>query len=181
RSWALPSPGSESLYRLSYDLSQSLHSSCPQPANTNGRLLMREDSFGKTWYQYDAEGRPTAEIRLRGPASTCSADVYANPHTFSSIAANGNLSQIVSPPGRTVNSLYATPPAGSTNDRVSDVQVTTWDGTAWSASTLISRAAWEPYGALRGYQINHPTSGDSSAVEYALGDRAGDPLYPNRS
>ena len=51
------------------------------------------------------------------------------------------------------------------------VAVALYDGTNWSTPTVISNAAWEPYGGLRGYQINTADGGVAS-VEYMLGDNA---------
>ncbi len=42
-------------------------------------------------------------------------------------------------------------------------------------SNVISNIAWEPYGGLRGYQINHPGSSTASSVEYVLGEYANPP------
>jgi len=164
-----PSSGNEVLYALSYDNSASLDNSCPQPVNTLGRMLYRSDSFGRTWYQYDVWGHTTGEVRLRSGTTTCSTSTpHANPHTTYTYSSNGDLTSVVYPYGRTVTYTYGT---GALADRVSSVSVTNWSGTAWSTqSNVISGAVWEPYGGLRGYQINHPTSGNSSGVEYLLGD-----------
>lgn len=168
RYYTQPSSGSETLYALAYDASATLDSSCPQPANTLGRLLYRADSFGKTWYQYDTWGRPTQEIRLRTGATTCSGGLHDNPHTSYTYSSNGNLTSIVYPFGRTVTYNYGT---GANVDRVSSLSVTTWNGSSWTTlSNIISGVVWEPYGDLRGYQINHPTSATTSSVEYLLGD-----------
>src|SRR5262249_15532590 len=49
--YTTPSSGSVTLYTLAYDGGSTPHGSCPQPANTVGRLLYRNDSFGLIWYQ----------------------------------------------------------------------------------------------------------------------------------
>ena len=71
------------------------------------------------------------------------------------------------PNGRKVTYVYGT---GGNTDRVVAVDVTLYDGTAWTTQRLLSNVTWEPYGGLRGYTLNHPTSGTTSTVEYALGD-----------
>ena len=48
--------GAQTLMRFGYDTTEAPPSSCPQPANTQGRLRFHEDSFGRTWYQYDEAG-----------------------------------------------------------------------------------------------------------------------------
>lgn len=167
RYYTLPSSGNEKLYGFAYDHDGTLDSSCPQPANTLGRALARADSFGATWYQYDAWGRVTKEIRLRTGQTTCSGDLYDNPHTTYTYSSNGNLTSIVYPYGRTVTYHYGT---GANASRVGSISVTSWNGSSWTTqSNIISGVLWEPYAGLRGYQINHPASGNSSAVEYVLG------------
>ena len=52
-----PSAGDELLYTFAYDNAATLDASCPQPSNTKGRMLYRNDSFGTTWFRYDAFGR----------------------------------------------------------------------------------------------------------------------------
>src|SRR5262249_17892623 len=135
--------------------------------------LKRNDSFGQTWYQYDAWGRVTKEIRLRTGTSTCNGgSPNLNPHTSYTYSPNGNLTSIVHPYGRTVTYQYAVYPGTSiTTDRVQSVSVSTFNGSSWvTLPNVISNVAWEPYGGLRGYQINHAVSGTASSVEYMLGD-----------
>jgi RHS repeat-associated protein len=166
-----PSSGNEVLYAFAYDNGATLSGTCPQPANTLGRMLYRTDSFGNTWYQYDSLGRTTGELRLRTGTTTCSSSTpHLNPHTTYAYSGNGDVTSIVYPYGRTVTYTYG---SGALVDRVSSVSVTKWTGTAWSTqSNVLSGAVWEPYGGLRGYQINHPTSGNASGVEYFLGDNS---------
>jgi RHS repeat-associated protein len=164
-----PSAGNELLYTFAYDNAATLDPSCPQPSNTLGRTLYRNDSFGTTWYEYDAWGRVTEEIRLRTGTTNCLAsNPNLNPHTTYAYSTNGDLTSITYPYGRTVTFGYGT---GANADRATNISITTWNGTAWSTkSNIISAIAWEPYGGVRGYQINHPTTANASAVEYLLGD-----------
>ncbi|HEX8537281.1 MAG TPA: RHS repeat-associated core domain-containing protein, partial [Cystobacter sp.] len=71
------------------------------------------------------------------------------------------------PNGRTVTYVYGT---GGNANRVSAVDVTLYDGTAWTTRRLLSTVTWEPYGGLRGYTLTHPTTAQTSTVEYGLGD-----------
>ena len=170
--YAQPTAGSELLYSLGYDNSATLDASCPQPSNTLGRMRYRNDSFGQTWYQYDVWGRVTKEIRLRQGTFVCSASTpNLNPHTSYTYSANGNLTSIVYPYGRTVTFNYGTfPNTTIPTDRVASIDISTYDGASWTTLFgVVSNIAWEPYGGLRGYQINHPTSSTRSAVEYARG------------
>ena len=164
-----PSAGNELLYTFAYDNAATLDASCPQPSSTKGRMLYRNDSFGTTWFRYDTFGRVLQEVRLRTGTTTCSASTpNLNPHTTYTYSNNGNLTSVTYPYGRTVTYGYGT---GALADRVSNISVTSWNGTSWvTQSNLISAVAWEPYGGLRGYQIKHPTTATTSAVEYLLGD-----------
>lgn len=168
--WARPASGSERLWALGYDASVALDVSCnPSGANlnSNGRLLYRDDSFGRTFHAYDAFGRIVREIRLRTGTTTCGTTANANPHTTYSYKPNGHLESISYPYGRTVTYLYGT---GALTDRVSGLDVTTRTATGWQTTPVVRNALWEPYGSLRGYQLTHPTSGTISTVEYLLGD-----------
>ncbi|AKQ64855.1 Rhs family protein [Myxococcus hansupus] len=167
----------QNLFVLSYDVTDAGDVTstppmdCPQPANTRGRLRYQHDSFGRTWYQYDALGRLTGEVRLReGQTSCSSAGLNDKPHTFYTYTANGNVDSITYPHGRVVKYVYGT---GATVDRVQAVDVRLWSSSGFLDTRLIQGVVWEPYGQLRGYQVNHPTTSNSSAVEYMLGDNSG--------
>ncbi|EPX57569.1 hypothetical protein D187_004913 [Cystobacter fuscus DSM 2262] len=159
--------GSELLYRLGYNDQRAPPSSCPAMEYTKGRLRYREDSFGTTWFSYDLWGNVVGEIRVRAGATMCGDVANANPHTRYTYTRNGNLRSVTYPNGRTVTYVYGT--GGNTN-RVSAVDVTLYDGTAWTTRRLLSNVTWEPYGGLRGYTLNQPGTGGSMTVEYGLGD-----------
>ncbi|MFP2930506.1 RHS repeat-associated core domain-containing protein [Pyxidicoccus sp. 3LG] len=164
-----PGGGSVLLYQQGYDAEGVPDASCPQPMNTHGRLRYRTDSFGTTWYQYDTSGRVIGEIRVRAGTSACTGSLNDNPHTFYSYTPNGNLASVVYPHGRIVTYVHGT---GAAVDRVSAVDVSLHDGTAWTTFRLLSGIIWEPFGGVRGYQLNHTVGGAASSVEYALGDNA---------
>ncbi|MCY1078986.1 RHS repeat-associated core domain-containing protein [Archangium lansingense] len=160
----------ETLYRFGYDSQGSYPASCTALAYTKGRLRYREDSFGKTWYNYDQKGRVLGEIRVRAGQTTCGTVANANPHTLYTYTNNGNLASVTYPNGRKVTFVYGT---GAGKDRVASVKASLHDGTAWTDKTLLSNVTWEPYGGLRGYTLTHPTTSTtstSSTVEYGLGD-----------
>jgi YD repeat-containing protein len=107
--WSLPSASSQTLSSSLYDNAATLNANCPQPSNNLGRLLNRTDTFGKTWYRFSPEGRLTGEIRLRS-GTTCASQLPRNvPHTFYTYSANGNLTSIQYPYGRTVTYVIGTP------------------------------------------------------------------------
>jgi RHS repeat-associated protein len=165
--YTTPSSGSETLYSLGYDNSSAPPDLCPPATNALGRMVSRADSFGTTWYQYDAFGRTTAEVRLRAGRLSChEASPNDDPATFYTYSSNGNLTSVFYPFGRTVTYGYGSIPA---TDRISSVSVTTFDGTSWTSQSVLSSVIWEPYGGLRGYQILHPGSSTVSTIEYMLG------------
>lgn len=167
RVYSQPSAGQQTLYRFGYDVDEAPDASCPQTANTRGRLRYRADSFGRTWYQYDESGRVVGELRVRAGTTVCTGGTENNPHTLYAYTSNGNLATVTYPHGRVITYGYGT---GAAADRLSTIDITLFDGTAWRTERILSKAAWEPYGSLRGYQLHHLTSGTFSAVEYALGD-----------
>ncbi|MCY1078983.1 RHS repeat-associated core domain-containing protein [Archangium lansingense] len=159
--------GTETLLRYGYDSQGTYPAGCPALSHTMGRVRYQEDSFGKTWYQYDPEGRVLGEIRVRAGETTCGSVANANPHTWYTYSANGSLASVTYPNGRTVTYVHGT---GANADRVVAVDVSLHNGTAWSTQRLLSNVTWEPYGGLRGYTLTHPTTGTTSTVEYGLGD-----------
>jgi RHS repeat-associated protein len=160
--------GAELLFAMGYDASAALDASCGTLANTRERLLYRDDSFGRTWYSYDAWGRTTKEVRLRTGTTTCSAATpFQTPHTLYGYSLNGNLTQVTYSYGRVVTYVYGT---GALQDRVASVNVLTWGASGTTTTPLLSQVAWEPYGGLRGYRMHHVDSGTAGSVEYALGD-----------
>ncbi|MFN0064076.1 MAG: RHS repeat-associated core domain-containing protein [Myxococcaceae bacterium] len=160
--------GGELLFEFFYDTSEAPPADCPAPENTAGRLLAQIDSFGTTWFSYDAQGRLLAERRVRAGLQTCTGSAHDNPSTLYGHESGGRISTLTYPYGRTVRYSYGT---GASASRVSAISVSTFDGTGWRMmGDLISHVVWEPYGGLRGYQVNHPGSGTPSAVEWMLGD-----------
>jgi len=160
---------SENLILWHYDTSESPDTSCPSTgtALASGRLQMMEDSLGKTWYAYDELGRVIKEMRERTGTGSCSStSSYDNPDTLYSYTTNGDLASITYPYGRTVTYGYGT---GDLTDRVSSVNITAYNGSTWAdGGTVIQGAVWEPYGGLRGYEVD--SDGGKVGVEYMLGD-----------
>lgn len=153
------------LYSLIYDVPLA-DPGCPTPITyVGGRLSYRNDSFGRTYYSYDAEGRVLREVRQRtGYTGTCTADILNYPHTTYSYTLNGNLSSIVYPQGRTVTYGYGT---GGLSDRVSGVSSSLYKAGSWTNWNFIQSVTWEPYGDLRGYQyLVGTTTPAPSSVEY---------------
>src|SRR5207237_1446866 len=67
-----------------------------------------------------------------------------------------------------------------TGDRLRSISIATQEASGPGFRTLIQNAQWEPYGGLRGYELQAPLAPSLSAgtatVEYLLGDYA--TMYP---
>lgn len=169
--------GTATIGQFFYD-SASAPTNCPGPfTNTNGRIVMRRDGYGDTYFSYDPEGRVLSEIRLRYPTTECTTGSYdyrlfGSPHTQYTYTANGNLKTIQYPHERTVEYVYGTGADGGAadGDRVTAVKVSRRLSGAWQTpEPVIQNVQWEPYGGLRGYQVT-PPDGGSFTVEYRQGD-----------
>lgn len=183
------------LYELAYgdDLNDGVldarpPSDCEQGLNAAGRLAYRKDSFGHTWYMYDALGRLTREMRVRSDTSqpfSCAVGGDHNPDTRYTYGANGLVATLRYPHGREVEYLYGA--AGSGREaRVTQVNVTTYDGTQWTKRALLVNVTWEPFGGLRSYRTWNAGLAAGSAVaskdilvEYALGGVSSEAPVPS--
>lgn len=152
-------PSTQPLFSFGYDADEAVESGCIVPMTYgNGRMTVRDDSFGKTWYDYDKYGNVIGEIRRRAgyPVGclTGAGKLERNPHTYFTYNDNGALTSIVYPHERTVNYVY--PTTSGAMDRPSSITNTLWTGSIWGStpSTLIDNINWEPYGELRAYRFN---------------------------
>lgn len=175
--------GYTTLWALAYDASAVPPANCPAAGKasfTNGRVQVRTDSFGQTWYTYNFRGQVTGEIRVRSgstacaplPTSFCQQQTSeTNPNTAYGYSSAGQLSTVFYPHGRTVGLSYG---ADGDQDRVSQVTVGLNVAGTCNGYGLLTNITWEPFGGLRGYQINAPTniSSASASVEYLLGDNS---------
>ncbi|MBN1207283.1 MAG: RHS repeat-associated core domain-containing protein [Myxococcaceae bacterium] len=176
--------GSETLYVLAYDNSESPPAGCPaiQTSRTLGRLQVRTDSFGDAWYQYDAWGRVTAIYRRRAGAGAarevaCEADPsHDTPNSRFTYSPDGRLIAEQYPHGREIRYRYH--PAGSgQEDRVQSIEVDLYgiDSTGAvtiSSRTLLRNVQWEPFGGVRAYEVVAPLAPagqEVASIEYLLG------------
>lgn len=114
------------------------------------------------------------EVRVRLGGS-CAGTLPRNvPHTFYGYTANGNLSSIQYPYGRTVTYGYGTA-GGVTTDRVSSISVSKWNGTAWAPWQAIQSIVFEPFGDVRAWQLN----GDSGPLSVENMARDVTPAVPS--
>ncbi len=175
--------GTTTLWSLAYDTSiLTPPANCPGGGAASfifGRAQVRTDSFGQTWYTYNFRGQVTGESRIRAGSSTCAPlstnfcptvnGGEANPNTSYIYALTGQLSQINYPHGRSVKLYYG---AGGDAELVDHVSAGLISGSTCTETTLLANVTWEPFGGLRGYQINAPVSSTQGAVEYLLGDNS---------
>lgn len=128
------------------------------PMRTNGRVRAIVDPVFTRWFQYDAEGRVTMELRVELGQTTCSTSAPL----MLGYTRNGNLASLRYAYGREVRYVHGT---GALTDRESAVSVDIFllDGGVVQR-TLIDNVMWEPFGSLRGYRMNFPLDGGSTAT-----------------
>jgi YD repeat-containing protein len=165
------SGGSEVLWSNTWD-AVNVALDCPQPSNTAGRVALREDTFGRTHYQYNARGLLVGEVRRRAGVTSCATAAPQDvPHTTYEYTDNGERRAVVMPLGRRVDYGFGVL-GGVTTGRVESISIKMHDGAAWNSWTAISGARWEPYGGLRGYQGNPFGAGTAFGVEWVLGQNS---------
>jgi RHS repeat-associated protein len=165
-------PAREPLYRLGYDNEELVPSGCgrwgdsePLELNARGRLRWRDDSFGRTWYRYDTRGLLVGELRVRQGETRCDRAL----ETWYGYDWQARLWLLQYPHGRNVAYRYGT---GAEAGRVVAVEVGVYrDGSPWERMRVLSQVRWEPFGGLRGYQVDLPQGG-ALAVEYMQGDNS---------
>ncbi|MFZ5439673.1 MAG: RHS repeat-associated core domain-containing protein [Myxococcota bacterium] len=144
-------------------------SPCHTLENTRGRPSHRSDSFGDTWYSYDAQGNMRAEYRRRASVVGCPTARHDAPHTLYSYTSNGELASIEYPSGRTITYEFGvdSPVYGRLTDvdRVWQVRTSRHFSSGTTEEVIVRDVTWEPFGGLRSY-----TAGDTRnwTVEYHL-------------
>ncbi|WP_158625701.1 RHS repeat protein [Corallococcus carmarthensis] len=158
-------PASEMLYQFGYDADGTVPSGCGSAVmHSEGGLRYRDDSLGRTWYRYDVLGRVESELRQRQGEVGCTPELETR-YTYDSL---GRLEEVQYPYGRTIAYVYGT---HANAHRVAAIDVTLFTSSGPQTKRLVSKVAWEPFGGLRGYQLNPlPAQSRPVAVEYALGD-----------
>jgi YD repeat-containing protein len=179
------SVGSELLYSLAYDISAVPPANCPatQTSRTLGRLQVRTDSFGDSWYKYDAWGRVEAIYRRRAgagePRTLACGELHTNdtPNSRFTYSPDGKLIAETYPHGRVVRYRYYFAGSGQ-EDRVQSIEVDTYGvdevtgAMTTTSRTLLRNAQWEPFGGLRAYEVVTPLAAagqDVVSIEYLLG------------
>jgi RHS repeat-associated protein len=187
-------PVNETLWALDYDTTNTGCSSLVG-ALTAGRVQVRHDSFGATWYVYNFRGQVTAEMRVRAGGScealpafssttqSCqgsSDEVHLNT-LYSYSLPGGILSAMQYPHGRVVRFGYPVNGTGDVEQPSSisaDLLKPGSPNPVCTTTLLISNIAWEPYSGVSGYQVNSPTASSTvAAVEYLLNDNSANSTF----
>ncbi|NTX55886.1 RHS repeat-associated core domain-containing protein [Myxococcus sp. CA039A] len=172
----------ETLFAYFYDQTLTPPWGCPgyssvRPARAMGRAQVLTDSFGDTWYQYDAHGNTMGSFRGRAQTdvsprtSMCFEERSTNhPSHLRWYDRAGRLSSESYPGGRGIHYLYH---EGAQSHRISAIRVTEFDGvagTGWGGFlTIVDDVRWEPFGGLRSYVLNAPKApagAQKARVEY---------------
>ncbi|RYD75797.1 MAG: RHS repeat-associated core domain-containing protein, partial [Verrucomicrobiaceae bacterium] len=133
------------------------------PGKHLGKPHYTVDSFGATWFKYDAFGRVIAKYRVRGaetdpPSRACNTSPYLSgkdsPNHIFNYDSVGRLVGEVYPYGRGIEYRYHPSLTGMPH-RVSDIYVAHLypNGTS-SNDPLITSVEWEPYGGLKAYKVH---------------------------
>lgn len=160
------------LFRFRYDANAVVPPNCPDPVagRTHGRLQLRSDSFGNSWYKYDHFGRVVDILRQRAGEPECSSNRdEGHPNSHYEYLTDGRLWRETYPHGRVIQYDYGD--AGERH-RVAAVHALT---PGWTPETppIIDNIRWEPYGGVREYQINAPLApagSESATVEFVSDD-----------
>ena len=96
------------LWQMGYDGSTAAWTNCPPAGVTQkGKVQWKDDSFGRTWYRYDAMGNVLELKRVRAGATSCAASASstdANPDTTFTYDSLQRLSTMKYPHG--LNVMY---------------------------------------------------------------------------
>lgn len=158
----------ETLFWYSYDQTETPPWGCPgydslRPARAMGRAQVLTDSFGDTWYQYDAHGNVIGVARSRAlPNGTPRTRICLDARLadFPSIHRyydrTGRLVNEAYPGGRGTWYHYYDPETGMPH-RVKSLDVTTWNGEGFANFLkIVEDVQWEPFGGLRSYVLVAP-------------------------
>ncbi|TSC21525.1 RHS repeat-associated core domain-containing protein [Corallococcus sp. Z5C101001] len=151
----------ERLYQTWYEEQFPLPSGCP--AHYPGMPHYTVDSFGATWFQYDAFGRVSSKLRVRGaetspPTRKCNTSPFFSgkdsPNHFFNYDSLGRLVGEIYPYGRGIEYRYYASGTGMSH-RVSGIYVAhLYPNGSSSNDPLITGVEWEPYGGLKAYWVH---------------------------
>ncbi|WP_161607134.1 RHS repeat-associated core domain-containing protein [Myxococcus xanthus] len=165
----------KTLYWYSYDQQITPPTGCPGhaanlPSLAMGRPQVLTDSFGDTWYRYDAQGNVIGQYRVRTQSAfsprTAPCFFPGGHHRY--YDAPGRLLSETYPGGRSV--VYGYYPAPNSH-RIQSISTTTLASTGlWGGmQLLVENVQWEPFAGLRSYELiapNAPASAQKAKVEY---------------
>ncbi|QAT82027.1 RHS repeat family [Corallococcus coralloides] len=156
----------------------SVPSGCP--AAQPGQMHVMVDSFGTTWFAYDAFGRVSAKLRVRGeqyPLQACNTSPFFSgkdsPNHFFNYDAAGRLVGEIYPYGRGIEYRYHAASTGMPH-RISAIYAAHLYPDGGSGNDpLITDITWEPYGGLGSYKIHRRGEAGVPAVAEVRYHRGG--------
>ncbi|MCE9672351.1 hypothetical protein LY474_31550 [Myxococcus stipitatus] len=176
----------ETLFTYFYDQAVTPPWGCPgyaasKPSNAMGRAQVLIDSFGDSWYRYDAHGNLIATYRSRAsstsrstPSTVMCYDAAGKdfPNTFAYYDRAGRMLTEVYPGGRTIQYNYSATATGLSH-RIQSISVVQYSGTVWSGYLpIVEEIKWEPFGGVRSYVFiasKAATGAQRARVEYHTG------------
>ncbi len=143
------------LYSMAYDSASAPTGCSGTGVNANGRLLLKADSFGSSWYEYNGLGEVTAIRRVRGSAGNCSTvgttdSSDTTPDSRYVYSADGRLTAMKYPHGRWLSYTYGAAGSGQ-EDRV--IAISTGLTQASAITPLLSGITYGLGGAIAGYNL----------------------------
>ncbi|NOK21947.1 RHS repeat-associated core domain-containing protein [Corallococcus carmarthensis] len=133
------------------------------PVAFPGKQHVMVDSFGATWFEYDALGRVSAKYRVRGaqtqpPSQPCNTSPFVSgkdsPNHFFNYDSVGRLIGEIYPYGRGIEYRYYAASWGMPH-RISAIYAAhLYPGGSSSNDPLITGVEWEPYGGLKSYWVH---------------------------
>ncbi len=158
---ALPSPGVEQLYAYRYDSAQ-VPANCPAIEGAQGRVAVKEDTFGHTYYRYSVHGEVLSETKLRHGATSCGQSAFDTLTLSRSFDAAGRLVEESNALGRRMRWEY-------TNNalRPSALSVERFENGASTFVPVLKVIRYAPSGNVSSYSVNLPGSPEALQVDYA--------------
>jgi RHS repeat-associated protein len=164
--------GTQLLWAVGYDGKTQNWQNCPDSRlSPVGLVQWRDDSFGRTWYEYDSARRIVALRRVRSSAPVRCSDLAhessgVTPDSKFDYLPDGRLAQMKYPHGLRVAYDWGT------NGRQDEVTQVRHDDNGGGWKVVASDIVYDIGGSVRGYKMGE--SG-SAVAEYSLSRRGSSP------
>ncbi len=156
---AVSPDGANLLWQYGYDKTNTAPpTNCPALAtsNTMGRVQWKDDSFGRTWFEYDELGHVLAERRVRdGVGPSCSVvggtdSTDDTPDTRYTYSLDGRLLTMKYPHGLNVGYIWGDAVDGRSSEVVSIAKLDVYGA---FESYLLSDIRYDVDGSVEAYQL----------------------------